>query len=260
MSGTKYTGLILQDRDRLLLQELGVMRIVDRETAKVVAGFGSTTRANTRLLMLTRAGLLRRFFVGSVAFGRKAVYTLSPKGADLIQAQLPGIQRPVGRLVVGDKFVEHQSLVNEIYVAVKHRPTPDPSYRLQRWLSFGRELAEGIQLKPDGYFEVQSGGGQNRAMFLEVDLGTEPLPAWEQKTNGYLQLALTGQFQQRFRQQKFRVLVVCPSDRRLRHVRSAVLKHTDKIFWFTTFELIDRQGIWSPVWLRPTGDQRQALL
>ena len=259
MSGIKRQGLILQDRDRRLLQELGVMRIVDRETAKVVAGFGSTTRANTRLLMLTRGGLLRRFFVGSVAFGRKAVYTLSPKGADLVQAQFPGVQRPAGRLVVGDRFVEHQALVNEIYLAAKYRPAPDPSYRLLRWLSFGREVADGIQLKPDGYFEIQN-DGQNRAMFLEVDRGTEPLETWQQKAGCYLQLALTGKFQQRFRQQTFRVLVVCISDRRLLHLRSTVLKQTDKIFWFTTFELIHSQGIWSPVWLRPSGDQRQALL
>ena len=45
-------GIILQDRDRHLLRELAVMRVIDREQAKCVAGFGSTTRANTRLLAL----------------------------------------------------------------------------------------------------------------------------------------------------------------------------------------------------------------
>jgi len=259
MSGTRQKGLILQGRDRRLLEELGLMRIIDREAAKIVAGFNSTTRANTRLLMLTRGGLLRRFFVGSVAFGRKAVYTLSPKGAALVHAQFPGIQRPAERLVVGDRFVAHQSLANDIYIAAKYRPAPDPSYRLVRWLNFGRELAEGIKLKPDGYFEIQS-GGQNRAMFLEVDIGSEPLQTWQEKTGYYLQLALSGQFQQRFRQQKFRVLVICTSDLRLRHVRSVVGKQTDKIFWFSTFESINRRGFWSQVWLRPTGDQSMALL
>ena len=50
MTGTKRPGFVLQDRDRHLLSELAVMRIADREAAKVVAGFTSTTRANTRLL------------------------------------------------------------------------------------------------------------------------------------------------------------------------------------------------------------------
>jgi len=80
MTGNRRRGIILQDRDRHLLSELAVMRVIDRETTKLVAGFGSTTQVNTRLLELTRAGLLRRFFIGCIAHGRKAVYTLSPKG------------------------------------------------------------------------------------------------------------------------------------------------------------------------------------
>ena len=80
MTGSKRTGLVVQERDRKLLSELAVMRIIDREMTKLVAGFNSTRRANARLLQLTRTGLLRRFFIGSIAHGRKAVYTLSPKG------------------------------------------------------------------------------------------------------------------------------------------------------------------------------------
>ena len=57
--------LILQPRDLHLLREVAEMRVLDREQAKIVAGFGSTTRANTRLLALVRAGLLRRFFLGT---------------------------------------------------------------------------------------------------------------------------------------------------------------------------------------------------
>ena len=97
-------------------------------------------------------------------------------------------------------------------------------------------------------------------MFLEVDLGTEALSVWEKKTARYLQLALSGEFQKRFRQPQFRVLVVTASERRLGNIRATVAKSTDKIFWFTTFENINRDGFWSPVWLRPTGNQRQSLL
>ena len=76
MNGNKHHGMVIQDRDRHFLRELAVMRVIDREQAKVVAGFGSTTRANARLLALTRAGLLRRFFQGTVAGGAKALYTM----------------------------------------------------------------------------------------------------------------------------------------------------------------------------------------
>lgn len=259
MTGNKRTGVILQDRDRHLLSELGVVRILDRETAKVIAGFKSTRRANARLLQLTQAGLLRRFFVGSTAHGRKAVYTLSPKGAEIVSSKFGGIQRGSNRLVVGDAFVEHQTGINQIYLAVKYRRIPTPGVRLSGWHTFRQSISEAIKLTPDGYFELASPDGI-RAMFLEVDLGTEVLSVWQQKTATYLQLAVSGEFLKRFRQPQFRALVVADSDRRLANIRAVVAKSTDKIFWFATLENINRDGFWSPVWLRPTGDQRQSLL
>src|SRR5271155_4928455 len=78
MTGNKRKGIILQERDRHLLRELGVMRVIDRMLAMAVAGFGSITRANNRLLALVRVGLLLRFFMGTDAVGKKALYTLSP--------------------------------------------------------------------------------------------------------------------------------------------------------------------------------------
>ena len=99
-----------------------------------------------------------------------------------------------------------------------------------------------------------------RAAFLEVDLGTEALSVWKQKTAYYLQLAVSGEFSKRFRQPQFRVLVVAISERRLGNIRAVVAKSTDKIFWFTTLDSINREGIWSPIWLRLSGDQRHSLL
>jgi hypothetical protein len=256
MTGSKRAGFVLQDRDRRLLSELGVMRIIDREMAKVVAGFRSTRRANARLLQLARAGLLHRFFTGSIAHGRKAVYTLSPKGTALVNAKLGGIHRPAGRLVVGDTFIEHQSGINEVYLAVKYRVQPAG---LARWITFRQPISDGIKLTPDGYFELTA-NGTVRPMFLEVDLGTEALSVWQQKTASYLQLAVSGEFSKRFRQSQFRVLVVADSERRLANIRATVLKSTDKIFWFATFDNIHRDGFWVPVWLRPSGDLRQSLL
>src|ERR1043166_9661532 len=195
--GIKRRGIVLQDRDRRLLSELSVLRIIDREMTKVVAGFGSTTQVSLRLLELTRAGLLRKFFVGTIGSGRKAIYTLSAKGASVSCAQLGGIQRPFGRLVVGDAFVAHQMAINDIYLTLKSRPIPNPQTRLLRWISFRQPISEAIKLTPDGYFEL-SVAGSLRPMFLEIDLGTEALSVWQQKIASYLQLAVSGEFVKRF--------------------------------------------------------------
>ena len=154
------------------------MRIIDRELAKLVVGFRSTTRANTRLLKLTRAGLLNRFFVGTVTAGRKAIYTLSPRGAALVAAPHRGISRRHGRTLVGDLFVAHQSHINEVYAAVKYRALPG-GLHFVRWRTFHESLTPSSRLIPDGYFELSSAGGV-RVSFLEVDLGNETMRVWEQ--------------------------------------------------------------------------------
>jgi hypothetical protein len=258
-SRQRFSGIVVQDRDSHLLNELGVMRVIDREMTKVVAGFRTTAAVNMRLLALTRAGLLRRFFVGSIANGRKAIYTLSPKGAELVAAKLGGILRPAGRLVVGDRFVDHQMWINKVYLALKYPPVPQAEVHFHRWLTFRQPISEAIKLTPDGYFELLA-AGTVRSMFLEVDLGTEALKVWQQKTAGYLQLAISGEFAKRFHQPQFRVLVVANSDRRLKNLRTTILRSTDKIFRFATLENINRDGIRSSIWLRPSGDQRHSLL
>ena len=259
MTGNRRkTGLVLQDRDRRLLAELGAMRIIDREQTKLVAGFKSTTRANTRLLKLTRARLLNRFFVGSVGAGRKAIYTLSPRGGELISTEYRGISRSHGRTLVGDLYVAHQMSINDIYIRLKHRPLPTGS-QFVRWRAFHQPLAQNAGPIPDGYFELQTPGGI-RPIFLEVDLGHQSMRVWEQKTRSYLQLAISGEFTRLFRQPQFRVLVITTSRRRLATIRATIAKQTDKIFWLSDFESVHRAGLWSPIWLRPTGDQSLSLI
>jgi hypothetical protein len=259
MPGNRRRGVVLQNRDRRLLSELAVMRIIDREMTKIVAGFGSTTQVSLRLLELTRAGFLRKFFVGTIGSGRKAIYTLAPKGADAVNAPLGGIVRPDGKLVAGDRFVDHQSAINEVYLAVKFPKLQNPVVQFRRWHTFRQSISEAIKLTPDGYLEIASGQGI-RSMFLEVDLGTEALSVWQQKVGYYLQLAVSGEFTRRFHQPQFRALVVATSERRLANIRRVVSKATDKIFWFATIDNINREDIWSSVWLRPSGDDRHSLL
>ncbi len=56
MAGNRQRGFVLQERDRHLLRELSVMRVIDREQAKIVAGFRSITRVNRRSLSKEAAG------------------------------------------------------------------------------------------------------------------------------------------------------------------------------------------------------------
>lgn len=249
--------LMLQPRDLHLMRELAVMRVADREQAKVVAGFGSTTRVNARLLMLTRAGLLRRFFLGSGG-GRKALYALSPKGALAAEVPARGPRRPQDALLVADYFVGHQLAVNGIYCALKYGVIPLPQVTFRRWLDFQEPVVSGIGLIPDGYVEFTTPGGV-AACFLEVDLGHESQTVLKGKAEHYLQLAVTGRYRERFGHERFRVLVVANSERRLHSIRKTVAQITQKIFWFATLKSVGN-GFFAPVWFRPTDSQPTTLI
>jgi len=259
MAGNKGQGIVLQERDRRLLSELGVMRVIDRELAKRIAGFRSTTRANARLLTLTRAGYLRRFFMGTEAGGTQALYTLSREGERLTGAAFPGLRRKEDEVLVADFYVSHQLSVNRVHCALKHEPIPVPDCQFLRFVSFREPIASGASLIPDGYAEV-SEGTKLLAMFLEIDLASESLPVWKKKVSEYLRYAVSGISQTQWGLAQFRVLVVANTEERMNPLRRATASLTDKIFWFTSLESIRASGFWGPIWFRPKGDGPQALL
>lgn len=258
MTGNKYGRIVIQERDRQFLRELAGMSVVDREQAKCVAGFRSTTRVNHRLLILTRAGLLRRFFLGTSAGGMKAVYALSEKGAKLVDVPLRGPRRRSEEVLVADFFVTHQLAVNQIYWHLKCGVSRTDA-RFQRWVNFFEPLSTNSALIPDGYFEAAS-PARVLAAFVEVDLGHESRSVWAAKVRKYVGFAISGDFQKRFKQPQFRVLVIANSERRLQSIRAVTASITEKLFWFTTQETINRESLWLPIWLRPVGDLRQSLL
>lgn len=257
MGGNDGKLVILQDRDLHLLRELSVMRVIDREHAKVVAGFGSTTRANARLLALTRSGFLRRFFWGSVGGARKALYALSSRGAEVVGLPDRGPRRSRGQILAADFFSAHQLRVNDLYCTLKYRIVPR-DVKFLRWLSF-HEPIEGTALIPDGYGEVEI-QGRSLAFFFEVDFGTENRKVWQRKVQSYLSYAASGRFARQFGQPQFRTLTVVDSESRLTSLRIATSAFTDKIFRFTTADRMKRESFWGAIWQKSTGDERQTLL
>lgn len=260
MAGNKgRVNLIIQARDRHLLSEIGLLCDIDLETAMMMAPYGSKTQGKLRLLELTRAGYLTRYFVGTINGGRKAIYRLSPKGAALVRAPVHSPLRKLRSHVASDLFLEHRLRINSVFLILKYGPIPVEGVQFRHWRGFSEPITKSIGLIPDAYCELMSAPGI-RPMFLEVDLGTEALQVWVRKTQRYLQFATSGEFARMFEQPQFRVLVIADSARRLENIRATVARSIDRIFWFTTFELINREDFWSAIWLRPTGDQKQSLL
>jgi Replication-relaxation len=250
MTGNEGARIVLQPRDKHLLEELVTMRVIDREQAKLVARFGSTTRANARLLALHRVGLVHRFFQGTAAGGKKALYALSTKGARLIGAPTPPkLRYGNDELLATNFFVAHQLQVNSVYCTVRYRPIPFSDVSFARWLNFPQPIAP--RLTPDGYFELKTPDSV-LGSFVEVDLGYEGSAVWREKTQSYLRYAASGEFPKRFHQTRFRVLVMANRESRVLFLSKLIGHFTDKIFWLANFESIDQDAFWSSSWRRPS--------
>ncbi|MGI9102206.1 MAG: replication-relaxation family protein [Terriglobales bacterium] len=261
MSGdsTRNTPVILTPRDHVLLSALTKARILDCDQVRAICGFTSVRRANARLLRLHQGGFLRRWFSATRSGGQKALYGLSRKGAISIgQMPLHLLGWKQGELVSGNQFVSHQEAVNDIFVEVQFRPLP-PGVKFREWQVFFRPISSSVPLMPDGYFEIER-EGTVFPMFLELDRGTESLKVWRKKVEHYINLAVTGESQRVFHQDRFRVLIVALSDQRLRSIRRTVSLQTDKLFWFSTLPEIKNGGLWDAPWLRPKAEARYRLL
>src|SRR5437868_4296985 len=171
MLGARAKGLVLQERDRHILQELAVMRVIDRDQAKLIGGFRSTTRVNKRLLALTRVGLLKRFFIGAGGW-KKSLYSLSPLGTNFLQTPHRGMRVRGDELVTVSSSLEHQLGINELYCTVKYHQAAMNSRKLVRWENLYHPIDSQHSLIPDAYVEI-SGPEETVAAFLEFDLGHE---------------------------------------------------------------------------------------
>jgi Replication-relaxation len=130
------------------------MRVIDREQAKTVAGFNSTTRANARLLALTHGKYLHRFFWGSVGGARKALYSMSPRGAELAGVPYRRPRHGQDQVLAVDSLSAHQLEVNEIYCTVKYRPLPDGAklvFKNRLTARSFRTDTPRLKVKPDCY-------------------------------------------------------------------------------------------------------------
>lgn len=226
--------VILQERDRKLLESLASYRVVDRAQAMQLAPFHSVSRANARLLQLVRAGVLSRS-IGS-GFGSSALYRLP---------RTPASWR--------GQSIRHQLAVNRIRLMLEQEGT----VLLSR--TFQKPLSQRYPLIPDGYVELDTPAGI-LSLFLEVDLGSEERNVLSKKAQGYLALAGSGEFTRLFGREQFRIALVCETERRARSLASAILSITDKLFFIGTTQTINSEGFFSSIWLRPDGRENQSLV
>src|SRR5438477_2705850 len=86
-------GMVLTDRDRQVVATVADFQVLEREQLVRLGLFGSKTRANVRLLRLTRAGYLSRRYLPVVAGTNRALYYPGPLAHDLLGGPLETTRR-----------------------------------------------------------------------------------------------------------------------------------------------------------------------
>jgi len=259
MNRTVDTGTVVTERDLALFRVLVIARVLDCDQIMAICRFSSARRTNRRLLKLVRAGLLRRWFVGTESRGVKALYGISPEGMRLIGEQPQGLLAwKQDRVITSSQFLAHQQAVNQIFILARFQPLGEKT-SCERWMTFREPLSTAVPIIPDGYLEIKQAGAVF-PMFLEIDLGTESSKIWRCKVEGYLKFALNGDFERGFHEKRFRVLVVLNSSRRLDVVRQTIAERTDKLFWLSTQDRLRSESLLAPIWIRPKGEECLPLL
>ena len=239
-SGT--SRIVVQPRDRILLERLALLRLLDRRQIEQLAGFHSVSRANVRLARLRQDGLITRYFTATATGSRRSVYSLARQGAAEIHVAHASFKWRPDSILLGNSFAAHQLAVNDVYICAA-------SAQEIRWRTFSVPPFQSIPIIPDAAIETSA-----QSFFLEMDLGTESLPIWSRKVSLYLKLAMSGAFREFVAHPQFGVLIVTETDARLEQLRRHIAKQTQKLFWFQTLSIIQRQGFWAASWLRSTGE------
>jgi hypothetical protein len=127
-----------------------------------------------------------------------------------------------------------------------------------------------ITLLPDGYVVLSAPTGQRGHFFLEADRGSESIAnKWRKKIGGYKALFASGVFHRRYAvvgpHIAFRVLTTTPSLARAQHLKAAAERIGDarlaQLFLFAPFfEVMTKDPLTTPIWLRGGTTEAQALL
>ncbi len=170
--------IILQERDLHLLRELSVMRVIDREQAKVVAGFGSTTRANSRRLPSPAPDYSGDSFSASAAEGRRSMpcrrKARRPPGSLAWSAPTAGCASRCRLLRRTPARRERHLLRGEVR---NDFGSPDELPPLAQLSRAGRSRNQPHPRRLPGVHDA----ARCVACFLEVDLGHESLAIWKRK-------------------------------------------------------------------------------
>lgn len=245
----------VQERDIRILIDLHDKRVLTTHHITDIY-FPSAHVARRRLLHLFRHGLVDRFRPLPELGSAPVHYVLAKGGAEVVAAQLGKDLREVfdrNRLkqLAYSPFIKHLLATNTFYSRLAWGCRQVPSHHLD-WMGEVSARRNWLAIvRPDGFGRIET-PGRTLSMFLEMDMGTEPLGRLPDKlATGYRMAVQTGK-------RRPDLLLFCfPSPAREANARKVL--HPIGMTIATTWMESHNSNPLGPIWLSLGSQERQSL-
>jgi hypothetical protein len=245
---------VLTDRDMAIVAAVADYRLLSRSQIQRLLGFGATTRVNFRLQKLFHNGYLRRHYLPMFKGSSQAIYTLDaggvPVAAERLGKDTSTFWKPKA---LHPFFLAHQLAVNDVRIAFELSARAHDDHQLLQWLPeeecYDRFFFAGHwqSLTPDAFLRYRV-GRQLLSAFVEVDRGTMPNRRFKEKVERYFAYDVSSRYTERYRGQRFRVLIIGTSAARLANLKNAAAQVAQRYCWLTTREKLHQRGPLATIW------------
>lgn len=265
----------LTERDCRIIKAINDCVVLRTDQVQILE-FNSPSPAYERLEKLYHYEYLNRHFITQVAAApaaSKIVYSITPLSASVLAATfgytVSDINYP-GRAVSNWKTLQPILAVNDFRVHLMRAVRGREGFKLVRWIpekdfrahpdfvyvKDAKGKTKKSPLYPDGYIILKTPLGEVR-FFVEIDSGTEGLEQFRSQISIYQEYMASGQYQERFKSDILRVVIVTNSDKRLRDLRKAIAQVGGGTrYWLTTANRATWEALFSsPIWHKITDDE-----
>jgi len=266
-NGREQNGLskcVLRARDRSLLLDLFLHRVVSRDQIIALGHFMSVPRCNNRLRRLLDHGYVRRYSHAARGSGSQALYCLGRTSAPVVARILDLALLEVKSQVERDAptmFLEHTLGLVDLRIefdrtAVRMELTdydwlPEPLCRHEYSVRHAGTWVKYV-IKPDAY-ACWNCNGETKASFIELDLGHVSEQAFQRKVEAYRRYLADGVFAEAYGLDSFTVLTITTGKRRLHNLVSRTNSSGKPKFLFTTRAELVGNGLEACPWFNGDG-------
>lgn len=252
----------LEARDRRVLAEALLHRVIRRADLQALGHFGSISRCNARLKALADAGFLKVIRELDGVTVRACLYSCTAKGSQLASEELCfGLDesRMLQRHRLSNQAIRHSLRCLDLHVQFRNELTG--KLVLLRWFpellchhQFSRPGGPDITIKPDG-LALLGFNALRTHVFIEVDLGNVSLTRLSEKLSKYSLYRSSGAFSDAYGCDRFAVMFATTDERRLSAIRA--LPFNGELI-LTTWKRL-AEGLNAPIWTSKSLD-RAALV